>query len=397
MQFETTIQIVALACIFACGCERKVENLGISITNPEQVGRGPAEPIVRLSSLLSESGTLEHLQAVFSIPNRRNSPMAIELGERSCSCDKIVLPGHFALPNATSVVVMVLKVPTTAGRKAYWSVLRLAWPDDDYVEDVKCRTELEVLADLVAEPTEVAHDFASESICEQSVTIKNRVRSEAAPVPLRPEFGNLAEEIELVSLELGGKAKLWDSAQGSSQGLGESNWQSAAGEIQDAGTPSGDIWEIEWRAVLRLKATDQVREGYEGRFTVACGRGELSRASVPVRLRCVEPISVSPAHTYFGRTAPNEERTRNVMLRSRDEQEFEIRNILCDSPRFTAHVIDQEHKRLQMIRVTFHGAESGTHEGKLRVATTHPKCSELCLTVEVTVVDGAQVSVKNGQ
>ena len=107
---------------------------------------------------------------------------------------------------------------------------------------------------------------------------------------------------------------------------------------------------------------------------------------IPIRLRCVDVIQASPEHTYFGSVKAGEERRRTVLLRARDDEEFEIADSTCDPPAFQVQAANHEAKKLHIVQVVLRGsAEPGKHTGTVRVKTTHPKCPEVKLTVEGTV------------
>jgi hypothetical protein len=117
---------------------------------------------------------------------------------------------------------------------------------------------------------------------------------------------------------------------------------------------------------------------------------------IPIRLRRVDMIQVSPPYTYFGRVKAGEERRRLVLLRALDDQDFEVKDASCESPAYAACVTGEGARKLHTVQVVFRGSESGQHTGSVRVATSHPRCPEITFRVEGSVEETGQLSVVSG-
>jgi hypothetical protein len=341
--------------------------------------------------LLSEMAADRVARAEFQITNVRQLPMCVQLVDKSCGCESLDIPKEPLAPAAIDTIGMIVR-PTAARaeRKTYLATLRLVWPDQ--TDTLRLRTEFQVLADLVTEPTAISCDFVSEDSCEHVVTVMQRVRSKAEPGPTKPEFRQLPEEVEVTACEHGSTRELWNAQRGESKLEDGEITITDRQHLVDAtnGESKDSIWEIEWRATLRLHTTDRVRQNPEAFVTqclLACGDCEAARVQIPIRLRCVETIQSSPAHSYFGSVKSGDERRRTVLLRSRDDAEFQIVEITCDSPAFVATAKSPEAKRLHNIQLVFAETEPGKHTGTVRVKTTHSKCPEVKLTVEGVVTE----------
>jgi hypothetical protein len=299
---------------------------------------------------------------------------------------------------------MLIKPPDKAESKAYRATLKLLW--GNHAETVRIAADLDVLPDLLTQPTDLAHDFVSEEVSERPLIVKQRIRSETEPVPVAPVLTELPDEVGLEAVEHVKTGKL-DSVE--SRGLrveGQSPRRAHLGTPDD---PTAPIWEVEWRATVRLRCTERVRDGFLGECRLTCrpapqtlspeGRGgpvpeaqavaKALSVQIPVRLRRVDVIQVSPAYTYFGRVKAGEERRRLVLLRALDDQEFEVKDASCDSPAYAARVTSDGAKKLHTVQVVFRSAESGQHSGSVRVPTSHPRCPQITFGVEGSVEEAS--------
>jgi hypothetical protein len=268
---------------------------------------------------------------------------------------------------------------------------------------ISLSTELEVLSDLLTQPTELTNAFVSEDVCGQRLIVKQRLRSETEPEPVAPELTELPDEVELVAVDHVKTSKL-ESVEG--------RCRADLGTREDRPAP---IWEVEWRATVRLKATERVREAFTGECRLTCrpspqtlspeGRegsvpnpqANALSLQIPIRLRRVEVIEASPPYTYFGRLKAGEARKRLALLRALDDQEFELKDASCDSTAYEARVTTKGPKKLHTVQVVFRSSESGQHSGSVRVATTHPRCPQVTFGVEGSVGDTGELSFVSGR
>ena len=357
------------------GCSQRNATLPLPLL-PGEVGpadKGVADKTVQMAPiLLSEVRSSRAQRVLFQMANPRQHPMSVEVVDKSCGCQNIRIPEEPIDPGQVWQIEMAVTPPAKAEKKAYRATLRLV--SNGQQELVRLGAELEVLSDLVIRPTELAYDFASEPACEQHLIVKQRVRSEEEPTPVRPDFADLPEEVDLDALD---HVK-------TSQLLREQS-RELKDDTREPEAERGAIWEIEWRATARLKVTERVRDGFSGQFMVICGNAEWSPVQVPVRLRCVGVIQASPPYTYFGRKKAGEERTRMILLHALDGQQFEVKDAACELPAYQARITSEGVKKLHTVQVVFRGTQSGQHTSSIRVATSHPQCPELRFGVEGSV------------
>ncbi len=335
----------------------------------------------------------------FHVVNSKEQEMIVEIFERSCGCENLESPQKPVPVGSVARIGMSVDSLGRAEKTAYWAKLALVWGTDRAT--IKLRVEMEVLSELLLMPAQISHEFTSADIHEQAMTVKQRARSDTEPKPIKPAFHELTQEVEFITWEHVETRQIW-SAEGRTrngedgdresevrgQGLvirGQGSATELDTQRSKLDTPCSPIWEIEWRATLRLKATERVRqspEGFVGQCVVACGDGEFQQVQIPIRLRCVDAIQASPPHTYLGQVKAGEQRTRTVMLRARDDLEFEIAEITCDASGISTKVVSEGARKLHVLQVALNGSVVGRQEGTVRVATTHPKCPEVKFSVE---------------
>jgi len=292
------------------GCARRFVESGVAAH--DVVDQFVSAPPI----LTSETGGHRQTSLKFRLPNQRTSPMVLALVDKNCGCQEVKFPEQPIAGGNFAEIDVVVDPPAGAQTKSYRATVQLSWGAES--ELVTLGAEVQVLPVWVAAPVELAHEFVSEDFTEASLVLKQRVRSDTEPIASIPEFFELPPEVELVSLEHGGEERL--KVEGRESTAEDAGVERRGSSVESQNSPTGDIWEFEWRAALRLKRTERVGDGVVGLFSVRCGEDEWSQLQIPVRLRVVAAVQASPGHTYFGRVRAGEERRRTVLLRSRDQQ-----------------------------------------------------------------------------
>jgi hypothetical protein len=334
--------------------------------------------------LLSELFDGEPVVATFPVCNNGGGTMAVRLVDKSCGCESIEVPEGEVPPGETAIIRMVLHPQPKAESKAYRATVRLSWAERHQL--VKLSTALTVMPEVSVQPPEVLGDFASEDHCERQLTVLQRVRSKTEPQPIAPQLNDLPDEVEVLAMEYLALRNTTEALRRESSHQSMRNpehSQDATNEGAEKFRPP--MWEIEWRAILRLKPTERIRDGFTGQFALVAGGVGSPALQIPIRLRCIESIQLTPPYTYFGRAKPGEERKRTVLVRALDDDDFEVIDVSSDSPTFAGLVGNSVPKKLHRLQVVFRSSEGGEHTGTIRVATTHPRCPTVSFGVEGSV------------